>query len=144
MIIRRLGVLAAAVLMTLGLASRAHAIDLYDCDDFSSQGQAQAVLRADPSDPHHLDGADDNGVACDSNAPPLDLSPVKGAIGGTTTTTRALATTPTTLATTTTTISPDFANTGPAETAALIAVGLLAIGAGLTMRGRRADGRHFV
>jgi hypothetical protein len=36
-----------------------------DCDDFSSQGEAQAALDADPSDPERLD-ADDDGEACES------------------------------------------------------------------------------
>ncbi|MBA2276768.1 MAG: excalibur calcium-binding domain-containing protein [Chloroflexia bacterium] len=36
-----------------------------NCDDFSSQGEAQAVLAADPSDPNGLDG-DSDGIACES------------------------------------------------------------------------------
>ena len=36
-----------------------------DCDDFSSQADAQAALDADPSDPERLD-ADDDGEACES------------------------------------------------------------------------------
>jgi hypothetical protein len=59
---------AAGVLVTaalgLGLSGTAHAADL-DCKDFSSQEQAQAVLRADPSDPNGLD-RDGNGWACES------------------------------------------------------------------------------
>jgi Excalibur calcium-binding domain len=35
-----------------------------DCDDFSSQAEAQATLEVDPSDPHGLDG-DDDGKACE-------------------------------------------------------------------------------
>lgn len=37
-----------------------------DCDDFTWQEEAQAVLDADPSDPHDLDGNDDDGIACES------------------------------------------------------------------------------
>lgn len=36
-----------------------------DCADFASQGEAQAVYDADPSDPHGLD-ADGDGVACET------------------------------------------------------------------------------
>jgi micrococcal nuclease len=36
-----------------------------DCADFASQEEAQAVLDADPADPHRLD-ADKDGVACES------------------------------------------------------------------------------
>jgi hypothetical protein len=36
-----------------------------DCDDFSSQGEAQATLEDDPSDPHGLD-ADGDGQACEA------------------------------------------------------------------------------
>jgi micrococcal nuclease len=35
-----------------------------DCADFDSEGEAQAVLEDDPSDPHRLD-ADDDGQACE-------------------------------------------------------------------------------
>ncbi len=40
------------------------AID-YNCSDFETQEEAQAILDEDPSDPHGLDG-DGNGVACES------------------------------------------------------------------------------
>lgn len=43
----------------------------YDCSDFLSQAEAQAVLRADPSDPNVLDQGR-NGIACDSSPPPRD------------------------------------------------------------------------
>jgi micrococcal nuclease len=49
--------------------------DRYNCSDFASQADAQAVLRADPSDPNQLDG-DRDGVACERNRPPQDLVPV--------------------------------------------------------------------
>src|SRR5687767_9284713 len=34
--------------------------DRYNCADFASQAQAQAVLRADPRDPNGLDGSDND------------------------------------------------------------------------------------
>ncbi len=37
----------------------------YDCGHFNNQQQAQKVLDSDPSDPHNLDGEDQNGVACE-------------------------------------------------------------------------------
>lgn len=49
--------------------------DRYNCGDFASQAQAQAVLRPDPSDPNRLD-ADRDGIACESNGSPKDLVPV--------------------------------------------------------------------
>jgi hypothetical protein len=38
--------------------------DLFDCSDFSTQLEAQAMLEADPSDPYGLDG-DGDGSACE-------------------------------------------------------------------------------
>ncbi len=38
--------------------------DLYDCANFATQEEAQAVLDADPSDPYGLD-ADSDGIACE-------------------------------------------------------------------------------
>ena len=49
--------------------------DRYNCGDFVSQAQAQAVLRADPRDPNRLD-ADVDGIACESNRAPFDRTPV--------------------------------------------------------------------
>jgi hypothetical protein len=40
--------------------------DAYNCGRFTNQAQAQAVLRADPSDPNRLD-ADWDGIACENN-----------------------------------------------------------------------------
>ncbi|MFK5583917.1 excalibur calcium-binding domain-containing protein [Ornithinimicrobium sp. LYQ131] len=45
-------------------ASADHGVD-YNCDDFASQGAAQAHLDAHPGDPDGLD-ADDDGIACES------------------------------------------------------------------------------
>lgn len=47
----------------------------FNCKDFSSQAQAQAVLRADRTDPNKLD-TDYDGIACESNKSPKDLNPV--------------------------------------------------------------------
>jgi excalibur calcium-binding domain-containing protein len=49
--------------------------DAFNCADFASQADAQAVLRADPNDPNRLDG-DKDGIACESNPAPFDRSPV--------------------------------------------------------------------
>jgi hypothetical protein len=45
--------------------------DRYNCGDFQSQAEAQAVLRADPRDPNRLD-ADRDGIACENNRAPRD------------------------------------------------------------------------
>jgi hypothetical protein len=49
--------------------------DAYNCGDFRSQADAQAVLRADPTDPFRLD-TDRDGIACESNRAPYDRNPV--------------------------------------------------------------------
>jgi micrococcal nuclease len=51
--------------------------DRYNCSDFASQAQAQAVLRADPSDPNKLDGTDRDGIACETRPGPYDRNPVR-------------------------------------------------------------------
>lgn len=38
----------------------------YNCSDFDTQEQAQAVYDEDPSDPHGLDGNDNDGIPCES------------------------------------------------------------------------------
>ncbi len=43
-----------------------------NCPDFRSQANAQAVLRADPSDPNGLD-TDKDGIACETRPAPKDL-----------------------------------------------------------------------
>lgn len=52
--------------------------DAYNCADFASQADAQAVLRADPADPNKLDTdrPHPDGVACESNKLPRDVVPV--------------------------------------------------------------------
>lgn len=59
--------LLIALMLALGLgvavSEPTRAQDL-NCDDFTTQEEAQAVLDADPSDPNGLD-ADDDGIACE-------------------------------------------------------------------------------
>jgi len=43
----------------------------YDCRDLGSQAEAQAILRADPTDPNVIDN-DQDGIACETNPPPRD------------------------------------------------------------------------
>jgi hypothetical protein len=50
--------------------------DAFNCADFVSQAAAQAVLRADPTDPNRLDQGGIPGVACESNKAPKDMVPV--------------------------------------------------------------------
>jgi len=47
----------------------------YNCSDFASQANAQAVLRADPTDPNKLD-TDRDGIACEKNRSPKDMTRV--------------------------------------------------------------------
>lgn len=46
------------------------------CGSYASQAAAQAAYRANPSGLRSMD-ADDDGVACEGNPPPLDRSPVR-------------------------------------------------------------------
>ncbi|GAA5126105.1 hypothetical protein [Pseudonocardia adelaidensis] len=67
----RLSLIAAAASGTLVavMTGTALAADDLDCSDFDFQEEAQAVLDADRSDPHRLDGGVDgaaDGVACES------------------------------------------------------------------------------
>ena len=52
--------------------------DAFNCADFVSQADAQAVLRADPTDPNQLDTdrPRPDGIACESNRAPFDRVPV--------------------------------------------------------------------
>jgi hypothetical protein len=52
--------------------------DAFNCADFKSQAEAQAVLRADPGDPNQLDTdrPRPDGIACESNRAPFDRLPV--------------------------------------------------------------------
>jgi hypothetical protein len=60
-------VVLLAVLAALVGASSAYATegDEYDCEDFSTQQEAQATFSQDPSDPYGLDD-DNDGKACDT------------------------------------------------------------------------------
>ena len=75
----RLIVLSIAGLILAGLASSAAIAQPTerDCRDFASQSEAQAVLRADPTDPNGLDD-DKDGVACDE----FDYGPAVGTLRG--------------------------------------------------------------
>ncbi|MGY1724754.1 hypothetical protein [Blastococcus sp. SYSU DS0533] len=67
---RRRTTAAAGVLFTaalsIGFTGTANAADLYNCPDFVSQADAQAVYNANPSDPNQLD-RDDDGQACEDH-----------------------------------------------------------------------------
>ena len=59
------GVLFTAAL-SLGVSGTAHAANTYNCPDFVSQADAQAVYNADPSDPNQLD-RDNDAQACEDH-----------------------------------------------------------------------------
>ena len=67
---RRTTTAAAGVLFTaalsFGFSGTAHAADTYNCPDFVSQADAQAVYNADPTDPNQLD-RDNDGQACEDH-----------------------------------------------------------------------------
>ncbi|TQN44278.1 hypothetical protein FHU33_3776 [Blastococcus colisei] len=67
---RRRTTAAAGVLFTaalsFGFSGTAHAADSYNCPDFVSQADAQAVYNADPSDPNQLD-RDNDAQACEDH-----------------------------------------------------------------------------
>ncbi len=67
---RRRTTAAAGVLVTaalsFGFSGTANAADIYNCDHFAYQEDAQAVYDQDPSDPNGLDGTPNDGVACES------------------------------------------------------------------------------
>lgn len=129
-----------------------------DCADFATQAAAQAHLRANPSDPDRLD-ADHDGIACEGNTGAQDTTPVD-LLAASTVNTDVGATSPTTLvqavvvsqASTANTVAPrsvaasvspnSIAQTGTFSLP-LFALGLVAVGAGLTLRGRRPRGAHF-
>lgn len=46
-------------------ATAAMAQEDLNCEDFATQEEAQAEYDADPSDPHGLDGNDNDGIACE-------------------------------------------------------------------------------
>ena len=59
------GVIFTAAL-SLGVSGTAHAADTYNCPDFVSQADAQAVYNANPSDPNQLD-RDNDAQACEDH-----------------------------------------------------------------------------
>jgi hypothetical protein len=67
---RRRTTAAAGVLFTaalsFGFSGTAHAADTYNCPDFVSQADAQAVYNANPSDPNQLD-RDNDAQACEDH-----------------------------------------------------------------------------
>lgn len=65
--------LAVAILMVMAPAAIAQ--DTLNCGDFEFQEDAQAVYDADPSDPHGLDGSDNDGIACESLPPRGSAAP---------------------------------------------------------------------
>jgi hypothetical protein len=125
--------LTAATLVVGGLlsiATAAHA-DL-NCSDFPSQAAAQAHLRADPSDPDHLD-ANGDGIACESNPAPNDL--VKVSRSGATATTAAptVGTVIANPAVAATATPPAVATTGLNHTRQLVELALFLIGLGTAL-----------
>ncbi|HEX2300516.1 MAG TPA: excalibur calcium-binding domain-containing protein [Pseudonocardiaceae bacterium] len=56
----------AAAALLVGISGTALAAQNLNCDDFTYQEDAQAVYDANPSDPHGLDGDDNDGLACES------------------------------------------------------------------------------
>ena len=80
--------LIASVLTVLGAGSAQAFTDL-DCSDFDTQAQAQTFyLHHDPqSDPHRLDGTDDDGIVCESLPCPCSTSTSSGGTATTTATT---------------------------------------------------------
>ena len=83
---RRLLLLLATAAMAMLVAAPALAQDDLNCDDFGSQAEAQAELRANPSDPNGLDAKND-GVACETFGYPegtaRDEVPVEPAVSPT-------------------------------------------------------------
>lgn len=53
------------LVLVLLLAPTAMAQDDLNCDDFDFREEAQAKYDEDPSDPHGLDGNDNDGLACE-------------------------------------------------------------------------------
>ena len=135
---RLVGSVALALAIGLGLAlglgvgAPAGAQDALDCADFASQAEAQAALRADPTDPAEND-ADGDGIACELveyENTAIDFAPVAAAI---------TASAPTATATTTTTAVTTMPGSGTGSaltggtagwTDASVAFGLFGLAAG--------------
>lgn len=142
--LRRLFIVFGLVLMAASWLLPAYgAVDDQNCEDFDSQAAAQQHLRDDPTDPDALD-PDNDGVACSVTAysnSARDTNPVtsNGQVA-VTTTTAAPATGNTT--TTAIVLQTEVAQTG-AFSAPLFGAGLILVGIGLSLRGKRAEGNHF-
>ncbi|MGY1748822.1 hypothetical protein [Modestobacter sp. SYSU DS0511] len=52
--------------LSIPMAGTALAADIYNCDDFTYQEEAQAVFDQDPSDPNQLDDEDPDQLACEA------------------------------------------------------------------------------
>ncbi len=80
---RRRTTAAAGVLFTaalsFGFSGTAHAADTYNCPDFVSQADAQAVYNANPSDPNQLD-RDNDAQACEDHDYVANPGTVTGAM----------------------------------------------------------------
>jgi hypothetical protein len=86
------GLLLTAAL-SFGFTGTAQAADTYNCPDFVSQADAQAVYNADPSDPNQLD-RDNDAQACEehdyvANAGTVTSAMALGSTGTVTTTSGA-------------------------------------------------------
>jgi hypothetical protein len=143
--------LAAAIALTLTAAPAAFAQDDQNCEDFASQADAQAHLRADPSDPDGLDalpgpadGNDDrtadghgDGIACERRPAPYDREPVF-APAPTTTAPPAPRAPPSEVVEPTPTTVPggELPFTGPRDTQLPLGVGLLLAGAAIVVLAR--------
>ena len=125
--------LALGLGLALGAAAPAGAQDALDCADFASQAEAQAALRADPTDPAGND-ADGDGIACELveyEDGATDFTPVAAAV------TATAAPTATATATTSAVTTMPASGTGSALTGgvagasdAVVAFGLFGLAAG--------------
>lgn len=62
----RVFALSVGAVLISAFPAVAFAQDALNCDDFATQQEAQAAYDQDPSDPHGLDGNDNDGIACES------------------------------------------------------------------------------
>lgn len=135
--LRRIVIVIGLLFVAAAWLMPAYAVDDQNCEDFDSQAAAQQHLRNDPSDPDQLD-PDSDGVACSVTAytnTARDTNPVRQASGTATTVSGVTTTTMVTLPTT-------VASTG-AFSIPVFAAGMVMVGFGLSMRGKRAEGNHF-
>ncbi|MFZ2126520.1 MAG: excalibur calcium-binding domain-containing protein [Candidatus Microsaccharimonas sp.] len=68
-----IAIVFALTLTTLSVTTPASAYNQYNCDDFSTQEEAQDEYESNYGDPNYLDG-DDDGVACESLPSEYDYS----------------------------------------------------------------------